>query len=557
MITNQDVYDLYKKIVDKSANNVCFEFRSKFLILSDSCSDLSLYTKVKRVIDKINSTKSPKNKKIYLKREFQPPTYETNLQRSLNSSVSTKEKELIAQNHDLKQENKALKRKANDIAEIEATSQEYYRELCNMEQTNNRLRISLQSKTTDCNILKAEIKDLNRSYEEKSNKLCLLEKKIENWRNKSKTGTIRNLNKKIKYRDEALHEKQNRIIELEAKLSKASSDLQAKITDLSNSLNKHQVKILSLRDEKKSLQDKLIYSQKCAAKYKNGSLENRIDEIQHLESEVVTLSSKVNGLIKENKDLNDLIAILQDDEIVTFENGRYCNDIREVIMELVSLNVSMAKVNEVIKVVLKKLAKKNVSHVPSVGTKSRFMLEALGIAQLQVAEALSNNKDHNTGNCLHGDGTSKYHRHYQNFQVTTTSGKTLSFGLTEMAGGDAASTLNALTGTLDDICDLLSSDKKDENFANLLCSFKTTMSDLGPVNPLFNSKFKDLRGQLLPKVIENWDKLNEEQKKDFSDMSNFFCKLHLLANFATETDKVLNAFEKIALSSAHENIFVF
>ena len=40
-------------------------------------------------------------------------------------------------------------------------------------------------------------------------------------------------------------------------------------------------------------------------------------------------------------------------------------------------------------------------------------------------------------------------------------------------------------------------------------------------------------------------------------MSNFFCKLHLLANFATETDKVLDSFEKIALSDAHENTFAF
>ena len=64
------------------------------------------------------------------------------------------------------------------------------------------------------------------------------------------------------------------------------------------------------------------------------------------------------------------------------------------------------------------------------------MHEALLVAQLQVAEAMTEG-EHLLENCLHGDGTSKYSRHYQNFQVTTSSGRTLSFGLAEIAGGDA------------------------------------------------------------------------------------------------------------------------
>ncbi|XP_065646071.1 uncharacterized protein LOC136076670 [Hydra vulgaris] len=133
----------------------------------------------------------------------------------------------------------------------------------------------------------------------------------------------------------------------------------------------------------------------------------------------------------------------------------------------------------------------------------------------------------------------------------------LSFGLSEMASGDAASILSSLTEMLYDICDIFDTKDREKNFAKLICSFKTTMSDLGSVNPLFNSKFKEMRELLLPKVIEHWDSLTIEQKNEFKDMSNFFCKLHLLANFATETDKVLDSFEKIALSDAHENTFAF
>ena len=42
-----------------------------------------------------------------------------------------------------------------------------------------------------------------------------------------------------------------------------------------------------------------------------------------------------------------------------------------------------------------------------------------------------------------------------------------------------------------------------------------------------------------------------------SDMGNFFCKLHLLSNFASETDKVLNEFEKLMINEDHEKKYAF
>ena len=41
-----------------------------------------------------------------------------------------------------------------------------------------------------------------------------------------------------------------------------------------------------------------------------------------------------------------------------------------------------------------------------------------------------------TGNCLHSDATSKFHKHYQGFQIYSTSGKFYSAGKAEM--GDAS-----------------------------------------------------------------------------------------------------------------------
>ena len=77
------------------------------------------------------------------------------------------------------------------------------------------------------------------------------------------------------------------------------------------------------------------------------------------------------------------------------------------------------------------------------------MEKARLIAQMHVAEAMLKS-DGVIGNCLHGDGTSKYHKRYQN--VTTKDNKTLSFGLSGMAGGDAASVLKEFTSITDEIC---------------------------------------------------------------------------------------------------------
>ena len=57
------------------------------------------------------------------------------------------------------------------------------------------------------------------------------------------------------------------------------------------------------------------------------------------------------------------------------------------------------------------------------------MQEALLLKRIQVSEANLEDVLVDSGNCLHGHGTSKYHRHFQNFQITTISGRQLSFGL--------------------------------------------------------------------------------------------------------------------------------
>ena len=255
---------------------------------------------------------------------------------------------------------------------------------------------------------------------------------------------------------------------------------------------------------------------------------SNVKDIDELDKQYHLL--EVQLLNKENNNLEKLAEILQDDKLDKLD-GRFTDGIREVIMELVSLNVSINKVNDVIEVVLHTLTNTDVNKIrlPSDGCRKREMEEARLIAQMQVAEAMLKEGDGVIGNCLHGDGTSKYHRHYQNFQVTTKDNKTLSFGLSEMARGDAASVLKEFTSITDEICCSMSNTSaKDVNFAKLLESIKTTMSDQGPINPLFNAQLKILRESVLPTAIENWVTFDAIKKDELKEMSNY-CKLHLIA----------------------------
>ena len=64
-----------------------------------------------------------------------------------------------------------------------------------------------------------------------------------------------------------------------------------------------------------------------------------------------------------------------------------------------------------------------------------------------------------------------------------------------------------------------------------LSSFKNTMSDLGPTNPLFNEKLEAYREQLLPKIIENWGDLSEEEQAAMRDMGHFFLQIAFAGKF--------------------------
>ncbi|XP_047126660.1 uncharacterized protein LOC100206568 [Hydra vulgaris] len=500
---NRDLYLWYQSLEEKNLSNVCTVFRQRFssnFQITDN--DLSLFSKIKRVIQK-SRLLTKKSKEEFMLLNFIPPISETNIQTFLLSTSPKKEKNLVNDLDHLKIENKTLKRKVEAVHNLKENYKNCYKQLNNLESGNKKLKSVIKTSNAEKLEFIRQSKQCKALYTTTNERLSALEKKFTTLKLKNKTNRIRNLNKKILYRDIKLEKQEKEIDALKAQFVSQSQTLNKEFNDLNQMLESSNTKDDILSQEKRNLQKKLCRLKNNLNKTKESISASSIEDLTFLQSEVKELGAKVESLNKENIYLNGLLKLLEDEEIVTFERGGYSNDIREVIMELLSLNVSMNKVNDVIKIVLKKLAKKTVSKLPSVDTISRFMSAALILAQIQVSEEMLDNVEKDTGNCLHGDGTTKYYRHYQNFQLTSKSGKMLSFGLSELASGDAGSTLSSLTETLDDICDVLDTKDKEKDFAKLICSFKTTMSDLGSINPLFNSKFKEMRELLLPKVIEH------------------------------------------------------
>ena len=64
-----------------------------------------------------------------------------------------------------------------------------------------------------------------------------------------------------------------------------------------------------------------------------------------------------------------------------------------------------------------------------------------------------------------------------------------------------------------------------------------------------------MRKEVLPKYCEKWDFLNEEEQMKDLEMGHFFCRMHLLVNFAEEANKVLIKFEEACLEGKSQNAF--
>ena len=77
----------------------------------------------------------------------------------------------------------------------------------------------------------------------------------------------------------------------------------------------------------------------------------------------------------------------------------------------------------------------------------------------------------------------------------------------------------------------------------LLANIRDTMSDRASTEKSFNKLLEAFRSEILSQVIDNWEDLEEEERKLCSKLNNFFCGLHPLVGMADSCEASLRKFE--------------
>lgn len=396
-----------------------------------------------------------------------------------------------------------------------------------MDSCMKSLTNELESSETERGNLQDSLNKLSTAYDTARDDFLKNQVKLAQLQKKKKEP--KSLKQKIARREDKILDLEQEKKILSDKVEHFEEKLELFDTTIKSLVNERRALMLRVNHVKKKLKD---------AERKEIVIESSLSEEMHL------LEDKLKSLETENRELSDLGAVLNSPEIIAFQNGRYTDDIRETIMELLQQNVAMRNVGPIIQTVIQNMTGKCLNKIPSKDAACQILKEANFVAKTHVAkEMLSGNESHLTGNCLSSDGTTKFHKKYQSFQITTLGGRQLSIGMKELAGGDAAEALLSFQHTMQDIADTLKEGK--ENISHLITSLKNTMSDKCSVNHVFNAQLKALRAELLPAVVEQWDELSDATKSNLKDMGNYFCRMHILVNMALESDKVLKDLEEI------------
>ncbi|XP_065648167.1 rho GTPase-activating protein gacN-like [Hydra vulgaris] len=340
---NESIYDWYLALKDTSYDAIscryCVDFKVELF-----CCKKALAKKINRLVDTIRKLKKQrKNKKLalLLGKAFFPPVANFS-DNTVNASEILKETILISENKMLKKKKKILKRKMESMMDLQM---DYFTHLKDFEDMSNNLKILISKNS----LIEAELNFIKKCYCEKEEKLNNIENKLELLKSKKESFNVRNLNKKIKYCDTQLEIKKNKINSLKNEEKKKILQLKNKIKDINSILENSDINISELKNEKIKLQKKVSNLKVILQNKTNYINDNNMKDVISLEKEVVSLYSKTNILKEENLELQKLVSLLDDDEVITFEDGRYSDDIRETIMKLLSMSVSMNSVNEVIK----------------------------------------------------------------------------------------------------------------------------------------------------------------------------------------------------------------
>ena len=214
-------------------------------------------------------------------------------------------------------------------------------------------------------ICKGKVLHFSPAKKPQSKDITCSKKKVKEIREKMYAAN-RNANKKLRHR-EAIIAQQTACIksqQLEIKMhEKKLEGTNHQVTQLRAKLNRvnHRTLYWKRRVEEIAVQRKMV------TKSKNGYIKQLEEELSCLKLDNAEMAETLE-------------SVLKDTEVNTFEGGRYTDNARAYIYELLSLNVGVRNVAPIIRCVLRCLMHKSVSCLPSYGLTCQMILESLTVA---------------------------------------------------------------------------------------------------------------------------------------------------------------------------------
>ena len=161
----------------------------------------------------------------------------------------------------------------------------------------------------------------------------------------------------VKRREET---KQKQIAQLKLKVDEKSHEVKVLQQTVEKKQREQKTIIQEARDVQEELQSKmnLEKSPKLKAQKKASKWKRKDHTIAHRESKLVQkLTDEIIHLESENENLQDqLQKFMDDEEIKSFEGGRYSDEVQQVYYSLLGKGVAIRDIESVIHIVLQKLA---------------------------------------------------------------------------------------------------------------------------------------------------------------------------------------------------------
>eukprot|EP00058_Branchiostoma_floridae_P012818 XP_002598306.1 hypothetical protein BRAFLDRAFT_69659 [Branchiostoma floridae] len=189
----------------------------------------------------------------------------------------------------------------------------------------------------------------------------------------------RNINKRLKRRDDKISAQENVIKQQQADKDERDELIKAKdrqIQELKSTVEEVQEKLdCAIRSK--------INAQRIKSHYKRFHPLCDEDYIDSLEDKVAKLEI-------ENKELHGrMTRFLEAEDIKTFQDRKFTDEVRHVYMSLLSMDAGIQNIEPIIRTILKKLAGVEVGRLPKYSTARMMFAEARCLSQIHLADVVS------------------------------------------------------------------------------------------------------------------------------------------------------------------------